>query len=242
LSSAFFISDVHLKKMASPNGEALLSLLRKAQSEASLFVILGDLFDIWVGEGHAFQEEYAPLVAEFVKLRKNCRILYFEGNHDLHLKKFWADKMGFEIKTGADKINFNGVRIWAEHGDEINREDYGYLFLRWFLRTPPLKFAIESLPSKIVFAIGNRASAASRQYTDSIENRSRGILREYALRVHEREGFQFMLTGHTHLPDDFQFATSKGDGRLINLGSWFDGPHYLKIDSNGNLEQLNIES
>ena len=71
MSSAFFISDVHLRRMASPSGEAMLSLLKLAQKEASLFVILGDLFDIWVGEGRAFQEEYAPLIAEFQKLKKN---------------------------------------------------------------------------------------------------------------------------------------------------------------------------
>ena len=40
MSSAFFISDVHLSRMASPSGEALLSLLKTAQKEAALFVIL----------------------------------------------------------------------------------------------------------------------------------------------------------------------------------------------------------
>ncbi|MDZ4678013.1 MAG: UDP-2,3-diacylglucosamine diphosphatase [Oligoflexia bacterium] len=240
MKSAFFISDVHLVNMASPTGEALLSLVKLAQKEAELFVILGDLFDIWIGEGKAFQAEYAPLIAELKTLRNTCRIIYFEGNHDLHLKKFWQSQLEFEIPTGPMKIDYHDIKIWAEHGDEINRKDYDYLFLRWFLRTPPMKLLIENLPSQLVFNVGHKASHASRQYTEKIKNDSKDIARTYALGLSMKQEFDLLLTGHTHIADDFEFETSSRKARLINLGSWFDGPHYLRVSPAGQITHQKI--
>ncbi len=240
MSSAFFISDVHLSRLASPSGEALLSLLKTAKDEASLFVILGDLFDIWVGSGKAFQEEYEPIISALKKLRKKCPIYYFEGNHDFHLEKFWTTQMNFEIFSGPKDFEFGGLKIRAEHGDEINREDHGYLFLRWFLRTAPLKFLIENLPSSLVLKIGQRASKVSRDYTSGLTNKSLKIFRDYAQVLAKNKSFDLLLTGHTHVPDDFKFDHDGKTSRLINLGSWFDGPHYLKISDQGKIDQIRI--
>jgi UDP-2,3-diacylglucosamine hydrolase len=228
--------------MASPSGEALLSLLKEAQKDAALFVILGDLFDIWVGQGKAFQEEYEPIISALRELRKKCPIYYFEGNHDFHLEKFWTDQMNLEIFSGPKDFEFGGLKIRAEHGDEINREDHGYLFLRWFLRTAPLKFLIENLPSTLVLKIGQRASKVSRGYTSSLQNKSIEVFREYAQNLVKTHPFDLLLTGHTHVPDDFSFQHNGKTSRLINLGSWFDGPHYLKISAQGKMEQIRISS
>jgi len=226
--------------MASPTGEALLSLLKRAQKEASLFVILGDLFDIWVGSGQAFQKEYEPVIDALRELRKTCSVYYFEGNHDFHLEKFWTKEIELEVFSGPKEFEFGGMKIRAEHGDEVNRQDHGYIFLRWFLRTSPLKFLIENLPSSIVLRVGRRASKVSRQYTSGLKNRSIEIFREYAQDLAETHPFDLLLTGHTHVPDDFTFKIKGETSRLINLGSWFDGPHYLKVSSDGNVERIDI--
>jgi UDP-2,3-diacylglucosamine hydrolase len=236
--SAFFVSDVHLSRMASPTGEALLSLVKRATKEATLFIILGDLFDLWVGSGSAFKKEYAPLIEEFKKLKKKCPIYYFEGNHDFQLKKFWEDELGFKIFPRPHEFEFGGLKIRAEHGDEINREDHGYLFLRWFLRTPPLRFLINIAPSKLVLAIGQRASLVSRDYTSKLPNSSLQIFRDYAQALRKEKDFDVLVTGHTHVADDFIFTESGNIARLINLGSWFDGPHYLKISPQGDIRNL----
>lgn len=240
MTSAFFISDVHLSRMASPTGEALLSLLKKAQKEASLFVILGDLFDIWVGSGKAFQKEYAPVIKALRELKEKCPVYYFEGNHDFHLDKFWTKELDLEIFTGPKNFEFGGLKIRAEHGDEINRKDHGYLFLRWFLRTPPLKVLIENLPSRLVLGIGQRASKVSRDYTSQLPNSSLDIFRRYAQNLAKEQNLDLLLTGHTHVPDDFIFSYDGKISRLINLGSWFDGPHYLKISSQGKVSFINL--
>lgn len=233
-TKVFAISDVHLKKMASPTGEAVLSLVRCAQKECGLFIILGDLFDLWLGQGDYFVREYSPLIQEIRKLKETCRVVYFEGNHDLHLKKFWQEQLGVEVFTSPQLIEFNGMKIWAEHGDEINRKDRDYLFLRWFLRTKPLEFLVYNLPSAISNWIGKQASGLSRAYTQRLDNHSIEIVRAYAQKISQKEKFDLCLVGHTHMTDDFTF-----DGRrLINLGTWLDKPCYLQVDSS--LQQIKV--
>ncbi len=230
--SAFFVSDIHLKTMASPSGEAFLSLVRRAQKEASLFVILGDLFDLWIGEARVFQKEYAPILEEIKKLRKTCRVVYFEGNHDLHLEKFWRDQLGCEVYTSPREFEFEGLKIWAEHGDEINQDDKAYLLLRWFMRSPVAKKIMTSAPSELVRAVGTRWSKQSRKHSIKKHNdpKIRDLYREYAKRLRRQKNFDLLVTGHSHILDDYEFKTEKGDGRLINLGSWFDSPKYLRIN------------
>lgn len=226
--------------MASPQSEAILLLLKKAQTECELFIILGDLFDLWLGDGEYFVQEYAPLIEEFKKLKKTCRLVYFEGNHDLHLQKFWGEKLGFEVLVKPTALDFHGLKIWAEHGDEINREDKDYLFLRWFLRTPLLEKLTYSLPSQISAFIGKKASAVSRQYTHRIENRSKEIFRKYAQDLALKNSFDLLLTGHTHIADHFEFESGGKSRRLINLGSWYDGAHYLEISPDRQIKTVNL--
>jgi UDP-2,3-diacylglucosamine hydrolase len=167
-------------------------------------------------------------------------VLYFEGNHDFHLKSFWQDEMKFEVCEGPCLVEYAGVKIWCEHGDEIDRDDRGYLFLRWLFRTPPMKLAAKIAPSSLIATVGDNASHASRTYTSRKQNRSRELFRKYAHDLQTRENFDLMVTGHTHLPDDFKFQSEKGTARLINLGSWFDGPHFLKISAKDKIEIITL--
>lgn len=229
---AYFVSDVHLKDMASPSGEALLRLLKKAQQDADLFVILGDLFDLWVGPGSCFQDTFEPLLHELRVLRKTCRVIYFEGNHDLHLEGYWKEVLNCEVYTGPYQFKYGKLRIWAEHGDEINQEDHGYLFLRRFLRSGPMRWLINTVPSEVIQFIGTRASSTSRKYSAVKDNPALKVFRAYAQKTMAIKPFDLMVVGHSHVYDDFQFE----GGRLVNLGSWFDGPKYMTVSSEGNIE------
>ncbi len=226
--------------MASPTGEGIVLLIKKAQKEASVFLILGDLFDLWLGQGDYFKKEYASLLEEFKKLKQTCRLIYFEGNHDLHLKKFWEQELGFEVYVEPQMFDFDGMKVWAEHGDEINRGDRDYLFLRWFLRTKPMEYLIYNLSSKISGFIGEKASGLSRGYTGKIENQSKEIFRRYAMEKAQTQKFDLMLLGHTHVVDDFSFKSMTGSNRLINLGSWLEKPCYLEFSSKDDLKVSEI--
>ena len=90
---AWFISDIHLKNEQESNSEKLLLFLHSlenGQRQASHLFLVGDIFDLWIHNHSYFIEKFPKIVnAIRVVVKKGIEVHYFEGNHDLYLKKYW---------------------------------------------------------------------------------------------------------------------------------------------------------
>src|SRR5262245_7112365 len=113
------------------NSEILLRFLlsiERGERLASHLFFLGDIFDFWVGDHQFFADRFRPLIEAVRKIRRQgVRVEYFEGNHDLHLKKFWQGQLDVPVWTEARYVDLGGMTVRLEHGDLINREDIPYL-------------------------------------------------------------------------------------------------------------------
>ncbi len=235
-----FVSDIHITSPDSGRGRLFLDFLKSLSGHAGLthLFMLGDIFDLWVADHRYFVERYASIIDEIRRLREEgVAISYFEGNHDLYLKHFWCKELGLTVCEGPTQITLGNTRVRLEHGDQTDPDDKGYLFLRWFLRTPPIRFLNRHLPGRFVAKLGDRASASSRQYTTHRKSigPSAAIkkLRDHARRVHAEAPFDLIITGHVHVRDDCEIDTDTGSFRAVNLGSWFDRPCYFRLDQSG---------
>lgn len=235
---AYFVSDLHLKGPEDPNSEIFRGFLHflldavktAAPSERPTHLFLvGDIFDLWIGEHEYFIRSNSGIV-ELVRSLVECgvEVHFFEGNHDLHLEPFWREKLGVVVHTKAEYFNLGNLVVRVEHGDQMNPDDKGYIFLRWFLRTPVMKAAALHLPSSIVSAIGERASRASRNYNSTAkelsQERIRSIIRKHAERAYRERPFDFIISGHVHVVDDQNLEIDGKKFRSVNLGSWFEEP------------------
>jgi len=246
MTRAYLVSDLHL---GDPDGErsrlfeAFLAEVAADRRATELF-LLGDIFDMWLGDHDYFVRRYRKIVDALARLQKNgIRIHYFEGNHDLHLSPFWAGSLGAEVHSGPIHYELGHLRLRLEHGDQMDPDDRGYLFLRWFLRTPPMRFLILNLPGRLVAWIGERASAHSRSYTSETKTISEQDavrkIRDHARKAHAGRPFDLLVSGHVHVRDDYRFDTDRGTARSINLGTWLDRPCYLRIDQ-GDVELVEL--
>ncbi len=254
---AYFLSDLHLKDMQERNSQTLLRFLHSVISERNAKVFLvGDIFDLWIGKHQYFVSRFQPIVDAVSDLVKaGVEVHYFEGNHDLYLKHFWKD-LGVITHEDAMTTELQGLRVRIEHGDLMNPDDKGYLFLRWLLRTPVMKLIAYLLPSSLVSKIGERASHASRDYTSTSKSLPeadiRLITRTHAIKAAKTEAFDLIISGHVHVRDDYEFPVLRvsevdsadevveGSVRSINLGSWFDEPKVFVLEnSQGKFQSLN---
>lgn len=225
----YFVSDIHIKEESRPNGEKFIQFLNELPTDTTDLVLLGDIFDLWIGSHEYFVKKFSRIVEQIRKvISRGIRVHYFEGNHDLHLKSFWEKSLGVKVHRDAHFFEFGTLTVRAEHGDLMNKEDKGYLFLRSALRTFPMNVLATQLPGRIVELIGDRSSRASRFYNDrhSKEYTSKvvEITRNYAQEAAQERPFDFIVTGHTHVEDDFTFEQSGKTIRSVNLGSWLDRP------------------
>lgn len=237
---AYFVSDLHLNAPDSPRAElfvAFLQALEGSKNVSHLF-LMGDIFDLWVADHACFVERYRSIVDEVRRLREEgVEVHYFEGNHDLHLRGFWADQLGVQVHEELAYVQLGGRTLRLEHGDQMNPDDRGYLFLRWFLRTPPIRFLVSSLPGDLILRLGEGASSSSREYTSTAKSISQNdaiaTIRDHARRASEDRRFDVIISGHVHVRDDFTFSDGAGSFRSINLGSWLDRPCCFLMDDRG---------
>lgn len=234
--NAYFVSDLHISGGSDPKLHLFISFLKQLKGSENIthLFLLGDIFDLWIAGHNYFINQYQPVIAEIRRLKsEGVEIHYFEGNHDLYLQHFWQKEVGAQVHGEAEYFQLGSSICRLEHGDQMDPEDRGYIFLRWLLRTPFLKWLAPRLPERAIVWFGERASQASRQYTSKLkviaEDQARRKFRQHVDKVFHQRPFHFLISGHTHVRDDHLFESTIGPVRAINLGSWFDSPAYFKM-------------
>ncbi len=240
-TQAWFLSDLHIRDENESNSQKLLLFLHSLENgerPASHLFLVGDIFDLWIHNHSYFVEKYPKIVnAIKVVASRGIEVHYFEGNHDLYLRKFWQQEVGVKVHDGPEFFNLGFSKIRVEHGDLMNPDDKGYLFLKSVLQSGPVKAIAKNLPGIGVSWIGERASRASRKYTSNQKRMDKqavqSFMHAYAENVVQDKMFDYLITGHTHLRDEYQFSYQGEAIHSINLGSWFEDQKVLLINEDG---------
>lgn len=219
----YFLSDLHIADGEDPNALRLAQFLEKKPVSGDTVILGGDIFDLFVGNKAIFRARFKiALDAMAAAAARGCRVIYLEGNHDFHFASIFKGQANFEIKKRDFQVEAHGRRIWISHGDEIDRTDHGYLFLRAVTKNFAFKAFVGALPGAAIDFIGGHSSGASRKYTSNKAEtkgteRIRKLYLEFA-KSKVRMGFQHVLIGHSHLRDHIPIVDGGHKGEYINLG------------------------
>jgi UDP-2,3-diacylglucosamine hydrolase len=214
---ALFLADAHLRQPSDPNYRTLLAFLQEQCGRTDVLVLLGDIFEFWIGKA-TVAAEHAPLIDALEHLqRQGTKLVYVEGNHDFHLGPVFTKRLNCQVLPDGGSIDLDGKKIYLAHGDLANPDDTEYHRLRKLLRSDLIRVLIRALPRRLLAAIGDWASHTSRKNAVTREHRwpAREILQPYADAILAR-GHQAIVTGHYHQP----FHEKLGDGEHIALGDW----------------------
>lgn len=253
-AKAYFLSDIHLESEKDSNFFVFNRLLKKIiedKSSTHLF-LLGDIFDLWVADHKHFKQKFEHSLKTLDRVKdRGIEVHYFEGNHDLDLKPYFSER-GFFTYENPMHVELGEKTFRLEHGDQMDPEDRGYLFLRWFLRTWFMRRLGRSLPGFVVERIGNSMSSTSRKYTDQKKSnlgkddevRRQKILdkiRRHVLHLLNKNlVFDLFVAGHIHEEMNEEVAFKDKKVQVVNLGSWlgerkpygvFDGDKIIISDA-----------
>lgn len=228
---AWFISDIHIKNINERNSILLLRFLHFLENNrrATHLFLLGDIFDLWVGDSQVFEKKFRPIVDAILRLKdRGMEVIYFEGNHDVHIKRYWQDRFSIPVFVDYQILQLGQWKVRLEHGDYINPEDLSYIKYLETIRSKKLEFVAYHFPGVVFDYLGNLASRKSRkrssQYRKDSEQSLKEKIRKFAIRSAELSEFDFLITGHMHIRDEFVFKNGGAEKVSINLGSWFDTP------------------
>lgn len=243
--NAWFISDLHLKDPSERSSQTLLRFLLSldnGQRPATHLFLLGDIFDLWVGPSKYFYFQFKEIVDLLAKLqRRGVQVYYFEGNHDFHVKRFWQQ---YQIPVVFERlqIQLGPWQVRLEHGDYINPNDLAYLRYREFIRGFFVKLLAHVLPGSFIHWLGHKASQKSRKHSSAYRKDKevwlRQMIRDYAENQFKQssqssQAFDYIITGHMHVLDSYEFVRHGKTIKSINLGSWFDGAKAGYLDEHG---------
>ncbi|MFM8316630.1 MAG: UDP-2,3-diacylglucosamine diphosphatase [Deltaproteobacteria bacterium] len=230
---ALFISDVHLQDANGKKTRAVLEFLQSKASQVDHLFILGDLFDVWPGTTNYLISYFSPVLDVFRSLiNQGCSIHYIEGNHDFRLGKYFTERVGIKVYPYSFEAVWNNRKVFIAHGDLGNPSEKSYRILRKLLRSDWLHFLIKPIPGKLIFLLGQKTSQASRNYqktSDSKIEQIRKTYRDTAKDLFEK-GYDVVVMGHTHVPDEFNHQVSDRLCCYYNTGDWVKNFTYLEFD------------
>src|SRR5205823_2517078 len=123
-------------------------------------VILGDLFDVWVGPA---QERMpgAPRVLDALRalVARGTAVAIVPGNRDFLLDRWFEERTGAQLFDEGFVGRVGDQRVLCVHGDTLCTKDKGYQRLRRVLRSRPVVWLAPRLP----LALGTRVAMRLRR-------------------------------------------------------------------------------
>ena len=124
--SSCFISDLHLDNKRKDVKKSFFNFLESEASEFDNLYILGDLFEVWIGDD--FSDQLTNEVISNLKKysNKNKKIFIMHGNRDFLLGKKFVQDCGAELISDPLILNNENRRIMLSHGDIFCTDDSEY--------------------------------------------------------------------------------------------------------------------
>lgn len=220
--SILFISDIHLCNKKPNITDGFLHFLHHQAIEARALYILGDLFEIWLGDDH-YNALYFSIAEGLKTLQKKRIPCYFiHGNHDFLLGSKYAKLCGIILLPDKQVLRLaSGKNIVILHGDSLCINDRKYQKLKKILHCNILQKIFLSLPLYIrlyIFNIINFYCIQQKRYTS--KNRL-NIDSKTAIDILVNNKSEIMIHGHTHQPAIHNiFFSKKVCFKRIVLGRW----------------------
>lgn len=216
---ALIIADLHLAPGGDARTERFVDWCGAVDADATpQLIVMGDLFDMWVGARQARLAGSKEVLAALAGLaERGVEVLVIPGNRDALMGE------AFERASMARLYADGFVGIWGDtrlafvHGDSLCTLDVGYQRLRPVWRKGWIRFLSRHAPLWFAAAVGRRMRAKS-EASKVRKLPEEKLIQPAALRTLSRAtGAGTVVCGHAHDVRDDRMD----DGvRFVVIGAW----------------------
>ncbi len=223
LMRALWIADAHLSDPVSEPYRALLELLERSMRETDALVLLGDLFELWLGDHPTLLCRHGVLLDLLAGIRASGKNVFY-----FLLGKRIQEGIGPPVAGDEAIFSWDGYRFLASHGDQINKRDRGYQILRTLLRQPWTEKFLSFIGPSASFRIAQVLArfAGGTPNPKSLRTARAAHLR-YA-RTRLRGPFDAVLLAHSHVLEWRIFSIGGKQKLYLNPGSWAEARPYVQ--------------
>lgn len=227
--SATFISDLHLEQSRPDILGGLVYFLSEIAAKHPALFILGDLFEVWLGDD--VEHDLADQVAtQFSALaNKGTAIYLMHGNRDFLIGEDYAKQCHAQLIQEPFTLTLSNEQTSATlllmHGDDLCTDDIEYMNFRDMVRNPHWQQQFLSQPIEARMAFARQARAQSKQDTQNKTMEIMDVNQQSVLDCMEKNQVSTLLHGHTHRPARHNFSLTIGQASSVNaqrivLGDW----------------------
>lgn len=229
------LSDLHLSAALPRTVQAFVEHL--ACTDAQAVFILGDLFEVWVGNEQQHEAVEAQVLRAMAQAASRCWLGFMPGNRDFLLSPEVLAQAETHTLPDPLKLQCFGHELLLTHGDALCLDDTEYQAFRQQVRTPTWQsdFLARPYGERCALAARIRAESQSRKSTRSQFSDWADVDAPAAQRWLDQADAAILIHGHTHRPGEHALP---GGGVRHVLSDWdLDGAspraQVMRLDATG---------
>lgn len=215
-----FVSDLHLQAQEPETLKALALYL--AQTPAQALFILGDLFEVWIGDDALQANDGSQhLVVKLLhQASRRLDLFIMCGNRDFLMGRELMDACGAQQLDDPSVLQAGALRLLLTHGDALCLDDLPYQAFRTQVRSAAWQepFLSQPLAQRLALALQMRAQSEA-QKLQLAQNQAHWIDldTQACLALLAAHRADHMVHGHTHHPA--RHDVGSGHARWV-LSDW----------------------
>lgn len=228
-----FISDLHLNSEQPEILQQLLSFLATDAAGSDALYILGDLFEVWLGDDDD-SPDYRQCMDALKELTdQGTPVFVLHGNRDFLLGSGFEAQTGSTLLPDPSLIDLYGTAALIMHGDLLCSDDTDYQRFRHQVRSEEWQqdFLQKPLAERKQIAADLRAKSVMHNElkAENIMDVTTATVADY---MHDHK-VQLLIHGHTHRPCHHHWQENNKNYERIVLGDWFTQGSVLRASPQG---------
>ncbi len=239
-TGTLLVSDLHLDVTpAAPAETAQWFAAWLVRQNAPRLVVLGDLFDAWIGPAQVRTDAARTVLEAMSALaRRGTALDVIPGNRDFLLDGSFERASGARVfgRGMVGRVGQDGEeRVLLIHGDELCTLDLPYQRLKRVLRSRAVLGAAPWVPAPLALWIARRLRRASMQALETKPAADQEQQQDAVRCLCGRHGCGALVCGHAHRSRDVRLP---GGPRWLVLGAFGEGRDLVRVGPAGALQVL----
>ncbi len=231
--TTLFIADLHLHSSRPAVTSCFLRFLEQSAATTEALYILGDLFEVWIGDDDPDVHHRQVIEALCQFTAAGPKGFFVRGNRDVIIGRRFCNETGLQLLDETTVIDLYGSQILISHGDELCTDDHSYQRFRRRSRNSSWRAFFLSLPLSLrryaALHMRRRSRVDTALKPEDITDVSADAVEE-AFVEHR---VNTMIHGHTHRPGVNEVQVFNKLKTRIVLGDWYEQGSVLRWDESG---------
>ena len=215
-----FISDLHISLEKPEITRRFLAFLQNRAPKAAAVYILGDLFDVWIGD-----DDPTPPNNKIRKQLKQLtdsgtQVYLQQGNRDFLLGNKFCQDTGVTLLDDYQVIDLLGTPTLLTHGDLLCTDDLPYQAFRVKSHSPEWQQSVLSKPLLLRLLAARWYRIRSYFHKRKKSHEIMDVNQNTVSKVMLDHNCLRLIHGHTHRPNVHNFEINGQPAQRFVLAAW----------------------